>query len=249
MDDRVRAEQLAYDSGSVEKNWGAMRRRFSHVFDCPNALWADEYRNQVIAAHTAGATVLELGCLYGRTMEKLHPLGPQKLIGIDISTRGIEVAKRERGDIAEFHVMDAHSLEFPDESVDLVIGNAILHHLDFQRAILELLRVLRPGGHAVFMEPLRDNPLAKLYRAITPKARTVDELPLSRAQLTWADSQFSSTAHAFCGLVSPSLAMLTSLTPLPADNAVLRFADWADRKLAATLIRYWMRVVTLVWRK
>src|ERR1700722_3383131 len=46
---------------------------------------------------------------------------------------------------------DAESLPFRDESFDLVVGHAILHHLpDLDRAFAEFRRVLRPGGRIVF---------------------------------------------------------------------------------------------------
>lgn len=46
---------------------------------------------------------------------------------------------------------DAESLPFRDESFDLVIGHAVLHHLpDLDRAFSEFRRVLRPGGRIVF---------------------------------------------------------------------------------------------------
>jgi SAM-dependent methyltransferase len=52
---------------------------------------------------------------------------------------------------------DAESLPFPDESFDLVLGHAVLHHLpDLRRAFAEFFRVLRPGGRIVFAgEPSR----------------------------------------------------------------------------------------------
>ena len=68
--------------------------------------------------------------------------------------------------------MDAHHLDFPDESFDLVFGRAILHHLDFETAIKEVKRVLKRGGHAAFAEPLGDSPFAKLFRLLTPRAYT-----------------------------------------------------------------------------
>jgi len=46
---------------------------------------------------------------------------------------------------------DAENLPFPDESFDLVLGHAVLHHIpDIDRAMEELERVLRPGGTLVF---------------------------------------------------------------------------------------------------
>jgi SAM-dependent methyltransferase len=52
---------------------------------------------------------------------------------------------------------DAEALPFADESFDLVLGHAVLHHLpDLDGAFAEFRRVLRPGGTLVFAgEPSR----------------------------------------------------------------------------------------------
>lgn len=52
---------------------------------------------------------------------------------------------------------DAAELPFEDESFDLVLGHAVLHHLpDLDRAFAELHRVLAPGGMLFFAgEPSR----------------------------------------------------------------------------------------------
>ncbi len=44
-------------------------------------------------------------------------------------------------------VADAEELPFADESFDLVLGHAVLHHVpDLRRAFTECYRVLAPGG-------------------------------------------------------------------------------------------------------
>src|SRR5579859_224740 len=46
---------------------------------------------------------------------------------------------------------DAESLPFADNSFDLVLGHAVLHHLpDLNTAFAEFRRVLRPGGRILF---------------------------------------------------------------------------------------------------
>jgi ubiquinone/menaquinone biosynthesis C-methylase UbiE len=52
---------------------------------------------------------------------------------------------------------DAEALPFADQSFDLVLGHAVLHHLpNLRRAFAEFHRVLRPGGRIVFAgEPSR----------------------------------------------------------------------------------------------
>jgi ubiquinone/menaquinone biosynthesis C-methylase UbiE len=50
--------------------------------------------------------------------------------------------------------LDATRAEFIEESVDLVVGAAILHHLiDPALCVKRVCRALRPGGLAVFFEP------------------------------------------------------------------------------------------------
>ncbi len=54
-------------------------------------------------------------------------------------------------------VTEAETLPFENESFDLVLGHAVLHHIpDLDRAFTEFKRVLRPGGLIVFAgEPSR----------------------------------------------------------------------------------------------
>src|SRR5580658_4633952 len=52
---------------------------------------------------------------------------------------------------------DAERLPFADESFDLVLGHAVLHHIpDLPKAWSEFARVLKPGGTVLFAgEPSR----------------------------------------------------------------------------------------------
>jgi SAM-dependent methyltransferase len=243
---RAENERRSYDEGRVTAASRALFSRFEHVFACPNALRADLWYREAIARRVPGAEVLELGCFDGTHGAAWLEMGAKRFLGIDIS--GVQVEKARRRGI-DARVMDAQSLEFPDASLDLVFGRAVLHHLDYERALRGVHRVLRPGGAAVFMEPLRDNPAFKLVRALTPAARTADELPLSRAQIEWADRLFGSGTHRYVGLASAAVGAVTSFLPLRADNAALRAADRVDLRLEATPLRYWMSQVVLVWQK
>jgi ubiquinone/menaquinone biosynthesis C-methylase UbiE len=79
---------------------------------------------------------------------------------------------------------EAEALPFGDQSFDLLLGHAVLHHLpDLERAFDEFHRVLRPGGRIVFAgEPSRTgdrlasipkrgaHALAPLWRALVRAA-------------------------------------------------------------------------------
>jgi ubiquinone/menaquinone biosynthesis C-methylase UbiE len=247
--DRVAREKAAHDGGSIREESRKLHDRFYHVFRCPNSKRAERYFADTVAGYAKDRDILDYGCYNGWITPRYVELGPRSITGLDISESAIAEAVARYGQFGKFHAGDAHHMEFADESFDLVVGRGILHHLEFDLALKEIQRVLRPGGAAVFIEPLADNPGAKLMRALTPGYRTIDEAPLSREKIVRADSLFSSSSHLFYSLVSVPAGMLTSLTPLGPDNFLLRLADIPDRIMARTRLKYWMRNVVLVWLK
>ncbi|GAB6101542.1 class I SAM-dependent methyltransferase [Thermococcus atlanticus] len=104
-----------------------------------------------------GGRALDIGCGMGISTFALEELGFE-VIGIDLQEELIEKAKKiseELGYKAEFRVMDAKKLDFPDESFDLValLGNPLPHLniYDFDKIVQEAFRVLKPGG-VLFLE-------------------------------------------------------------------------------------------------
>lgn len=71
----------------------------------------------------------------------------------DISPGMVEAARRNARGLGfeiDGEVADAEKLPFPDETFDVVVGHAVIHHLpDVEQAFREMLRVLRPGGRVV----------------------------------------------------------------------------------------------------
>ncbi len=90
------------------------------------------------------------------------------------------------GERVRAQAMAAESLSYRDGVFDAVYGNAILHHVSLEEALPELARVMKPGGVAVFSEPLGENPLLEFVRDRVPypgKARTPTERPLRERDL------------------------------------------------------------------
>ncbi len=126
--------------------------------------------------------------------------------------------------------MDANQLEFPDDSFDVVFGRAILHHLDVERSLAEIHRVLRPGGFMLFKEPLGINPVSKVVRRLTPFARTEDERPFDRAEFALLDSLFRTT-YSFEQLFSTPLGVVSRAIYRQPRNVLTRTGFRIDRYL------------------
>ena len=165
----------------------------------------------LIRTHSWHGDVLEYGCGVGSHSLLMARNGAARVVGIDISDVAVERARAaaEAADATqtEYHVMNAEQLRFASNSFDLICGTGILHQLDLDRAYSEIARVLRPGGLAVFMEPLGHNPLINLYRRLTPGLRTSDEHPLMMRDLAAAKQCF--------GRVTSQHFALQSLAALP----------------------------------
>lgn len=120
----------------------------------------------------AGLHVLDYGCGLGMTTTLLARSGAQ-VSAFDLSPMSISVA-RERArvngvaDRVKLTVAAGEHLPYASESFDVVFGKAILHHLNVELGRRELYRVLKPGGKAVFVEPMGMNPLLNFVRAYVP---------------------------------------------------------------------------------
>ena len=161
-----------------------------------------EAYNRAVRRFATGADVLEYGCANGAVTQQIAPL-TRRIEAIDISDVAIDNAKAGNAAAnAHYQVMDAMNLAFADASFDLVFGSGIIHHLDTRQASREISRVLRPGGHAVFWEPMGTNPAIGLYRKLTPNARTVDEHPLVGTHIRIMQDSFLSVALRHFGLTT-----------------------------------------------
>jgi SAM-dependent methyltransferase len=130
-----------------------------------------------------GLDVLEVGCGGGSGLSALRTLlAPRRLVGIDI-----DHAALARVHDAEAFEADVRAMPFADASFDLVFDFGTLWHIARPRdALVEIARVLRPGGyfvHETKLNQLAAHPVRSLARRV-PWSSVAALSPL-RSTLLW----------------------------------------------------------------
>lgn len=99
-----------------------------------------------------GKSVLDLGCGYGWHCKYAEGKGAKEVLGLDLSTKMIEEAKkRNPGEKITYRVSSLEEYDYPKEQWDVVISNLVLHYIqDLDGIFRKIYRTLKPGGILVF---------------------------------------------------------------------------------------------------
>lgn len=129
-------------------------------------------------------TILDIGSGAGNTIFPLLELCPHsRVIASDLS---VEMLVSLKEGMKEFITdrdadhgclllqLNAEQLDFVEESFDLVIGGAILHHMvSPEKTLSGCARILKQGGYAIFFEPFEEGNiiLRNVYNTILNDSR------------------------------------------------------------------------------
>jgi len=149
--------------------------------------------------------ILDYGCGIGSFIEKVIKYNPKKIIGIDISEISINKAKKKAEELkinVDYRVDNCEKTSFDNNSFDVVYGTGILHHLQTDRCLDEIYRILKSNGNLIFIEPLGTNPIINLYRKLTPNSRSKDEHPLVNQDFKYINKKFIDTKIKYYGFLT-----------------------------------------------
>lgn len=189
MDARAEREKNTYNTGQI-------RRVYDDILQHSSYFWRKEEKKilDTFFKNKLDMRVLELGSSSWNYWLEANQIILSDLHCINISEIELEKGKQARAKSLTkptFQVMDAHDLNFPEHSFDIIFGHAILHHLNLPKVMDELNNKLKKNGEIIFLEPLNINPISKLVRWLTPQARTIDEIPFGFSELAILRKNFN----------------------------------------------------------
>lgn len=134
--------------GGLRRMNAYTRARYDLVLECARA-----------ARLPADARILEVGCGDGALSGVLSTKLDIGIYGVDTSEKGLALArsmfsKRELS--GEFRHITGYGTGFPDASFDLVVCSDVIEHVDDPNAMLvEIRRLLVPGGRTIITTPIK----------------------------------------------------------------------------------------------
>lgn len=102
--------------------------------------------------------VLEAGCGDGLVSLSLLSLFDVECHGVDFSENARKCALKAMGEsnrYFDFSLADIRNTNYPDDYFDKIICLGVIEHFDPLDALIELRRILKPGGTLILMTPNR----------------------------------------------------------------------------------------------
>jgi len=191
-----------------------------------------------------GNRVLEVGCGIGQHCVFFAMYGAE-VYGFDLSSKGIEMALKiatanNVADRCRFSVANVSEMPYEDEQFDVVVCNAVLHHvMKYPNVENEIFRVIKPGGYLYLAEGLRSNALYRFARKVKRIFRNEHyhgDIDLEFEELKQVTRNFSHVHYEFFCLIEK---FAQGFGREYGNNAAIRLlyrcANYADRALIKLL--------------
>jgi ubiquinone/menaquinone biosynthesis C-methylase UbiE len=239
-------DELKTQSGSVQRlfdaygpEWAARyKRKVEDVGQFDLILRAELVREMLLRTPSTGPArprLLDIGCGTGHVLRGLSE-DQFEVFGADFAHGMVKVASLEHP-TRRFLAADARLLPFTTASFDVVTIIGVLEYIvEYERAVAELARVIRPGGTLVISVPNARSIFRRLHdaeRALTAPIRGWRGRPSRQYhQFRWSeetatrmleDNGFEVIDRAYCtyGVKTPALERL---------SPNLAFCAWASRR-------------------
>lgn len=103
---------------------------------------------EAVTSLPKGSRVLEIGCGAGQFIRGIQVHRPDlELLGCDISEEALRIARQDSGGMVSYELNQGSVLPYTDGSVDAVLIFDVLEHVeDVEKLLIEINRILKPGG-------------------------------------------------------------------------------------------------------
>jgi 2-polyprenyl-3-methyl-5-hydroxy-6-metoxy-1,4-benzoquinol methylase len=254
MDKHVHEQQFWNDWVRISENY--IRQRFNYVVD-ENFVplghpWPDSFKYMFdLVGDVAGKDVLDCGAGTGWGSIIFARKKAKKVIAIDVSDGMLALLRKLaqiNGVKSVIHTQRTaiEDAVFEDQSFDVIFCSDILHHADLEEAMVRIYQWLKPGGIAVFSEPLANSKFLTAIRRLVPvkSIGTDTERGLNLKEIKEQAIKFSEFTFKEFQLFSRLDRVIKNQR---VNRALLSFDSWVLKHFPA--LRYFARIIVFRVRK
>lgn len=143
------AEQIIFDNEQFFEGYKAIRDRETNLNDL-----LEQPAMKRLLPDINGKAVLDLGCGYGHNCIDFIELGAEKVVGIDISQKMLEVANRESShEKIEYINMSIADISSLSCKFDFIYSSLAFHYIeDFEKLTADINFLLNNNGYLLFSQ-------------------------------------------------------------------------------------------------
>ncbi|MBE6627830.1 MAG: class I SAM-dependent methyltransferase [Ruminococcaceae bacterium] len=230
------AQQNVYDNEIFFEGYRKIRQKESNandLFEIPALL--------SMMPDLKGKRVLDLGCGYGEHCKLFVDRGAERVVGIDISKKMLEIAKTENSDPKiEYRNMPMENLNVLNETFDVAVSSLALHYVeDFYGVVKSIYHLLDRNGIFLFSQ---EHPLVTCHgqgnRWTKDKNGEKIHLNLSNYGIsgerttTWFVDDLKIYHRTFSEIINTltevGFTIEKMIEPLPTEELLARYPDHKD---------------------
>jgi SAM-dependent methyltransferase len=230
------ARQNIYDNETFFEGYKALREKevnANNLFEMP-ALFS-------LLPDLTGKRVLDLGCGFGEHCMEYIRRGADRVVGVDISEKMLEVAKEENSDLKITYLnMAMEDIGAIDEKFDVVISSLAMHYVeDFGGVVRNIYEKLTEGGVFIYSQ---ESPMSTCYsggsRWTTDEDGVKIHLNLSNygREAEYSSEWFVDDVKRYHRMFSTIVNTLADagftiekmIEPLPDDELLAKYPDYYD---------------------
>lgn len=153
-----------------------------------------------------GKRYLDVGTGNGAAAVHMARTYRMDVTGVDLDPAQIALAQEAGHDLlnVRFQTVDGRDLPFDDASFDIVSTFKVTHHIpNWQAAVAEMLRVVKPGGYFVYNDLVLPSWLATVAQKVIrfvgfPTVRGLAEIAPAEFELVYESQALLSYRAVFC---------------------------------------------------
>lgn len=228
--------QNIYDNEEFFKKYEKLRK---NVYNYNNLV--EQPAIKKLLPDLSGKTVLDLGCGYGNNCIDFISRGAARVVGVDISSKMLEIAKKENAHKnIKYIQMDMSEINTLTQKFDLIFSSLAFHYVADYKKLIGDIRLLLKDDRALLYSQEHPNTTAPKKGCVWTKDQSGNKLYSNlsdymysgKREITWLNTELEKyhrpMSEIINTLIKENFIIKELVEPVPDENALKKRPDFMD---------------------